>query len=57
MSDIKLISTSTTLQEQFGGTLVMRAQPAGTSYGPQTDSQPAPELLSLIHISGPRDTR
>lgn len=44
MSDIKLISTSTTLQEQFGGTLVIRAQPAGTSYGPQTDSQPAPEL-------------
>ena len=44
MSDIKLISTSTTLQEQFGGTLVLRAQPAGTSYGPQTDSQAAPEL-------------
>lgn len=44
MSDVKLISTATTLQEQFGGTLVMRAQPAGTSYGPQTDSQPAPEL-------------
>lgn len=44
MSDIKLISKSTTLTEQFGGTLVMRAQPAGTSYGSQTDSQPAPEL-------------
>lgn len=44
MSDIKLISTSTTLQEQFGGTLVIRAQPAGASYGAQTDSQPAPEL-------------
>ncbi|HLA33018.1 MAG TPA: hypothetical protein VJ047_18510 [Pseudomonas sp.] len=44
MPDIKLISTATTLQEQFGGTLVIRAQPAATSYGPQTDSQPAPEL-------------
>lgn len=44
MSDIKLISTSTTLQEQFGGTLVVQAQPAGTSYGAQTDSQPAPAV-------------
>lgn len=44
MSDIKLTSTSTTLTETFGGTLVLRAQPAGTSYGAQTDSQAAPEL-------------
>lgn len=44
MSDIKLISTTTTLQEQFGGTLVIQSQPAGTSYGEQTDSQAAPPL-------------
>lgn len=44
MSDISLISTSTTLQEQFGGTLVVRSQPAGTDYGPQSDSQAAPQI-------------
>lgn len=44
MSDIKLRSTSTTLQERFGGTLVVKGQPAGTSYGTQTDTQSAPQV-------------
>lgn len=43
-SEPRLVSTSTTLQEQFGGTLVIRSQPAGTSYVTETDSQPAPQL-------------
>ncbi|QQE87296.1 hypothetical protein [Azotobacter chroococcum] len=40
----ELESTTTSLQEQYGGTLVARAQPAGVSYGAQTDSQTAPPL-------------
>jgi len=53
MSDVTLIGTSTTLQEQFGGTLVVRSQPAGTSYAVQQDSQPAPELtFDLLPATG-----
>lgn len=44
MSDISLISTSSIQQEQFGGTLVIKSQPAGASYGEQSDSQSAPAL-------------
>lgn len=40
----KLVSTSTTLQEQFGGTLVIKSQPAGIGYVTETDVQPAPQL-------------
>ncbi|MEK8080700.1 hypothetical protein [Pseudomonas sp. XK-1] len=49
MSDIKLISTTVNLQEQFGGTLVIRAQAAGASYGPQTATQATPPVtLDLL---------
>ncbi|MCM2317873.1 MAG: hypothetical protein NDI93_00920 [Pseudomonas sp.] len=44
MSDIQLHSTSTTLQQQFGGTLVIQSQPAASGYVIETDSQPAPAL-------------
>ncbi|SFL23753.1 hypothetical protein [Azotobacter beijerinckii] len=37
-------STTTSLQEQFGGTLLARAQPAGVGYGTQSDSQSVPPL-------------
>jgi hypothetical protein len=40
----KLVATSTTLQEQFGGTLVIKSQPAGSSYVTETDTQAAPQL-------------
>lgn len=40
----KLVATSITLQEQFGGTLLIRSQAAGASYGDQQDVQPAPQL-------------
>lgn len=40
----ELIATSTILQEQFGGTLLIKSQPAGTSFGDQEDVQPAPQL-------------
>lgn len=44
MSEITLHSTNITLQEQFGGTLVVKAQPAGASYVNETATQPAPPL-------------
>lgn len=43
-SEPKLVTTSTTLQEQFGGTLVIKAQPATTNYVTETNTQPAPPL-------------
>lgn len=42
--EMGLLASKTTLQEQFGGTLVLKYQPAGTSYGEQTDSQAAPQI-------------
>ena len=42
--EIELLGSTTTRQEQFGGTLVLQYQPAGTSYGAQSDSQAAPAL-------------
>lgn len=44
MSDIKLRSTSTTLQEQFGGTLTIKSQSAGSSTSGETATQAAPAL-------------
>src|SRR5690606_37053224 len=42
-------------QEIFGGTLMVRAQSAGTAYEPQTDSVAAPplEIDLLPHIADP----
>lgn len=44
MREPRAQATTTTLQEQFGGTLVIKSQPAGTSTSLETDSQPAPGL-------------
>ena len=40
----KLIATNTTLQEGFGGSMAIRYQSNGQSYGNQTDTQAAPTL-------------
>lgn len=40
----KLTSTATTLQEGFGGTVSVRAQPAAVAGAGHTESQPAPGL-------------
>lgn len=46
---IVLVSTNTNLIETFGGTLAVRAQANGTSYGAQVDAQPvAPVTLDLL---------
>jgi hypothetical protein len=42
--ELVLVGTNVTLQEGFGGTLNVRAQPNGLSYGAQADSQPAPPV-------------
>ncbi|MNZ21600.1 hypothetical protein D3C78_386760 [compost metagenome] len=41
---LKLVSTNSSLLEGFGGTLAIRAQSNELTYGPQTDTQPAPPV-------------
>lgn len=47
--ELVLVSTNTNLMESFGGTLTVRAQANGESYGDQTDVQAvAPVTLDLL---------
>lgn len=47
--EIVLVSTTTNIMEAFGGTLSIRAQSSGQSYGAQTDVQTvAPVTLDLL---------
>ncbi|MDF3935465.1 hypothetical protein [Pseudomonas citronellolis] len=46
---LELVKTNSNLLEAFGGTLTVRAQASGQSYGAQTDTQPVvPVTLDLL---------